>query len=684
MSNQHCIACEQSDHWIEIDIRDENNHPFQGIKAFITDSGGNSQEVTLTGRPQLLNNLAPGIVTITLDTEPWLTESMTRKPRLESEDNQVVSYSDQKNGFSDTPKNYLHLTSGDLVTEPPKTPLPERHQTGKGDSGEYELFTNKSYVLEVKAFNWLTVRMGLFFDGTGNNTANALWAREVLEKNTAEWLVSCGADTVEEAEALQALCSKPVDPEIEGSAANELTNVYKLQQLYAVTKANKKGIEKAIYLTSLYINGIGTANEEPGSDGPAEDDILGSGFGRGERGVVARVEEGLETICKQVAKELQDQNLSTFDGIDKIEFDVFGFSRGAAAARHCINEILLEQKGLFVENFLKEKYSIELHPFFDWQDSEYYEIHFAGLFDTVAAIASLWDGMDPHDDDNGEVKLWLDPKRVKQAVHLIAHHKDEFRYNFSLNQLNNASQSPSSQFVEITLPGVHSDIGGGYFSRQFFSGALQKYDKQYLDTKRVAAYSSFLRTRRDQSDDEAARNSNAFKKIIDESQRLIKGNWCSSSQLTIKYVIRSGHHSSKRAGTSRDRISVELFMSRVIEGDLSRLSLRLMAGLAEFKGVLWDDEAGATWEEPNYKVVDFNSAFDVNGLSFSQVCKDTLVQAKQGKILPELLNQEFHLGLRRHFVHYSSDCDFISGTPIIPNKANENFTRVKHPCKQGT
>ena len=125
-------------------------------------------------------------------------------------------------------------------------------------------------------------------------------------------------------------------------------------------------------------------------------------------------------------------------------------------------------------------------------------------------------------------------------------------------------------------------------------------------------------------------------------------------------------------------------MSRVIEGDLSRLSLRLMAGLAEFKGVLWDDKEGKLWNHENYRVVDFNAAFDVNGHSFSQICSDTLAQAKQGKILPELLNQEFHLGLRRHFVHYSSDCDFIGGTPIIPNKANENFTRVKHPCKQGT
>ncbi|MEI6859318.1 MAG: DUF2235 domain-containing protein [Shewanella sp.] len=489
---------------------------------------------------------------------------------------------------------------------------------------------------------------------------------------------------MEGAEALQALCSKPIDPEIEGSAANELTNVYKLQQLYAVTKANKKGIEKATYLTSLYINGIGTANEEPGSDGPVEDDIVGSAFGRGERGVVARAEEGLETICKQVSEELQAQNLSTFDGIGKLEFDVFGFSRGAAAARHCINEILLGQKGLFVERFLEEKYSIELHPLFDWQENDNYEVHFAGLFDTVAAIASLWDGMDPHDDDNGKVKLWLDPKRVKQAVHLVAHPKDEFRYNYSLNQLNNASQSPSSQFVEITLPGAHADIGGGYFSRQFFSGALQKYDKQYLDTKRVAAYSSFIRTKRGQSDDEAARSSNAFKKIIAESQRLIKGNWCSTNQLTIKYVISSGHHSRKQPGTNRHRIRIELFMSRVIEGDLSRLSLRLMAGLAEFKGVLWDDEEGDRWNKENYRVVDFNAAFDVNSHSFSQICSDTLAQAKQGKILPELLTQEFHLGLRRHFVHYSSDCDFISGIPIIPNKANENFTRVKHPCKQGT
>lgn len=116
MSNPHCIACEQLDDWIEIDIRDERNQAFSGITAFVTDMVGNKQELMLSGDPQLVTRLAPGAVTLTLDTEPWLAVSMARKPLL-GEASVLLDYTAQKKGFSDTPKTYLHMTSGDLVTQ---------------------------------------------------------------------------------------------------------------------------------------------------------------------------------------------------------------------------------------------------------------------------------------------------------------------------------------------------------------------------------------------------------------------------------------------------------------------------------------------------------------------------------------------------------------------------------------
>ena len=675
MSNQHCIACEQLDHWIEIDIRDENNHPFQGIKAFITDSGGNSQEVTLTGRPQLLNNLAPGIVTITLDTEPWLTESMARKPRLESEDNQVVSYSEQKNGFSDTPKNYLHLTSGDLVTEPPKTPLPERHQAGKGDSGSYELFTNKSYVLEVKAFNWLTVRMGLFFDGTGNNTDNALWGREQREQHVNKWMQKCGANSPEALQAMLDACEAPdKSVKVEGSATNGLTNIQKLKDLYVDDRSYP---EDSLYQTSLYVHGIGTSLESPTVKGIDGDSTIGSGMGRGDTGVESRVEYGYKTIIAEFKEGHWPKISSNYDGIGKFEFDTFGFSRGAAAARHCVNQILLEEDNP-VAKYIEETLSdIRLHPHFDWQDNQYCYINFVGIFDTVAAIITGFDGFDgAHDDDNGSVKLYLDPKRVGKVVHLTAHPQDEFRYNFSLNRLNNASSNPSSDFVEITLPGVHSDIGGGYPSRHFFSGKLQKYDPFFTDSKLVAIERSSYRSKWGTTTEEAMKKTKAYDRIQQEKQRLINNNWCQEQDLSIEHRIYRGQRGKEPS------IVIKLTMSRIVEGDLSRLALRLMAGLAEFKGVKLDTKKESVWTDDNYVITDFNDNYQVLDQSFANISQQVLEQAKQGKVLPLLLDDKFHRALRPHFIHHSSGFETLGGL-ITPNVPNENFVRTSYSCKQG-
>ncbi|MEI8631116.1 hypothetical protein P4S72_01235 [Vibrio sp. PP-XX7] len=75
----------------------------------------------------------------------------------------------------------------------------------------------------------------------------------------------------------------------------------------------------------------------------------------------------------------------------------------------------------------------------------------------MAAVADLirFD-FTPHNNRNGGVRLWLDPKRVTHAVHLFANAHGEYRYNFCLNQLN-----PAKNFHELSLPGAHSDMAAG-------------------------------------------------------------------------------------------------------------------------------------------------------------------------------------------------------------------------------
>jgi hypothetical protein len=67
-----------------------------------------------------------------------------------------------------------------------------------------------------------------------------------------------------------------------------------------------------------------------------EDDVLGMSSGRGLRGVIHRVEEAFAHVVKQLKRILAAPD--TYLGV--LTFDVFGFSRGATAARHCLNELL--------------------------------------------------------------------------------------------------------------------------------------------------------------------------------------------------------------------------------------------------------------------------------------------------------------------------------------------------------
>jgi hypothetical protein len=78
---------------------------------------------------------------------------------------------------------------------------------------------------------------------------------------------------------------------------------------------------------------------------------------------------------------------------------------------------------------------------------------FLGIFDTVAAIGTPANGLNPHTADTGDVNIVLRPGVAEKVFHITA--LNECRFNFALNSVRPA-------WPELALPGVHSDIGGGY------------------------------------------------------------------------------------------------------------------------------------------------------------------------------------------------------------------------------
>ena len=128
--------------------------------------------------------------------------------------------------------------------------------------------------------------------------------------------------------------------------------------------------------------------------------------------------------------------------IPSLTVSVFGFSRGAAEAVACCHRFdrLLDGGKLA---------GIPTH------------VQFLGLFDVVASVGgsasvsrtmplpdAIFDG---HWDWANDVDEGL-PGSVQKCLHLIAAH--ELRMNFPVTQIGGAQ--------EVMMPGVHSDVGGGY------------------------------------------------------------------------------------------------------------------------------------------------------------------------------------------------------------------------------
>lgn len=281
----------------------------------------------------------------------------------------------------------------------------------------------------------ITLRIGVFFDGTGNNRDNS------------EKAAGCHASDVnleQEAEDIRRLCQSYGYDGLGGapddSYGNDTTNVAKLHQLYRDDSDRMLPEDESIAYIPVYLQGIGT------SSGQA-DSRFSQGTGSGAQGVLARIKQSPADILKKIGPFIR---LNPERKVARIEFDIFGFSRGAAAARHFANDVVKADQSLLAAQWPAE--APMFRAGFDWQLETDLAINFIGIFDTVAAVADVTGGdFSVHDAHNPDVDVYLPPDIARKVVHLVA--RDERRHNFSLN---------SAGAADIVLPGVHSDLGGGY------------------------------------------------------------------------------------------------------------------------------------------------------------------------------------------------------------------------------
>lgn len=694
-ASPYCIPCEKKTHWIEVQVRDEFNKPFQGVSGVLIDGACNEYPITLGDSPILVEDICPGEVTLKLDSKSWLIESQGKERKPNSEGNPTKDFADEYQGYKDSKPIFFEVTAGDLTELTEEQTLPTRHQQGKADT--LKLVADKSYVLKVKGFNFITLRVGMFFDGTANNSYSAQWGKKQLEKYQPKWRQIYDADcqaisektgyrknNVPVTELSDECFSFPEEENflvklftgndgetetVEGSATNEITNVQKLYDLYVRGKFNS---DRTVYSHAEYITGIGTGDSK--AIEPADESLLGQGTGIGEYGVTAKVATGIEQLSESVS-DISGDIYDLCDGIGKLQFDVFGFSRGAAAARHFINVVLDSERGEFAQSFKKacRENNLPLKASFCWEDAleetASCEISFCGLFDTVASIVhlvsldsnTLLDFDFSTHTDQGDVRLWLDPNRVRRVVHLTADPTVECRYNFSLNRINTANH-----YREFVLPGAHSDIGGGYQSRLSYEN--NNYLLPLLEKKRIKKVSRSF-----SNGWEKERATKYVLSKLEESCRLDQlSGWNPENYTSPKLTYR-------RMSDGKQRVTGSIYIKRIVEGELSRLYLRLMYGLAAFHGVPLEKDEYSIWTTgKNYSVGDSNK-------EFKKLNETVLEYAKLGKYneLTDLLSTSER---RKEFMdlnlfHHSSD-DSMAFKPLY-NEKHGCYMRESYDCEKG-
>ena len=289
---------------------------------------------------------------------------------------------------------------------------------------------------------------------------------------------------------------------VDNSFMNDYTNVARLYM----------SCDKAY---AIYIEGIGTLNRQKDVD-------AGFQYGSGTSGIRAKVRKGCEELAQKIIKERNKKKKKGI-GFLSVTVDVFGFSRGATAARNFLYEVNSthkREKDIVIKKQTKKVLDKDLiNPYSPNDDSVYttkevftgfyidkdnvivnmdyiendhmpkygylgyyllengfskeelqnmtLNIRFLGIYDTVSSYEDVGDLNALSKIDHGikhtrknYFKDDVEQLQInnlgyfKQAVHFVA--MDEHRQNFALTHLK------GTNCKEKVLPGVHSDIGGGY------------------------------------------------------------------------------------------------------------------------------------------------------------------------------------------------------------------------------
>ncbi|WP_426484718.1 T6SS phospholipase effector Tle1-like catalytic domain-containing protein [Flavobacterium sp. 2] len=420
----------------------------------------------------------------------------------------------------------IHATNGDLNIHAAK------HNIWHGEENGIFYHDYEPLHPADSLANEIDITLNIFFDGTQNNKTNTEVGKDHETSNHED-----------------------------DSYTNDYSNIARGYDSIDTTVFNQ---------VSVYIEGIATEDLK-------KDDIVPDvAMGIGSRGIVAKVTKA----CVEAGKKFKQKKYRD-KKIDEIKVNVFGFSRGAAAARHFLHVANSPAKLQLIDR----EHAYAVPPFESDTNPDYIKIkrdeplvhahgyfaacllnndikpkkikfNFVGLYDTVSSHG-VYHGNDVKD-------LHLDGVEKAHFVFQLAAN-DEYRENFDLTDITSAGING----LEYTLPGVHSDIGGSYKDRAFETAILY-YKKESL-------YNEMIHN----SKEEVAK----FKEIV------IKEGWYKD------YQIKAGVFPQSFINTKKEKEKFEhmedtyysVIGSRKMRNTYDKIPLKKMFFYSKQFGVIYDD-----------------------------------------------------------------------------------------------
>lgn len=300
-------------------------------------------------------------------------------------------------------------------------------------------------------------RIGVFFDGTGQNNRNDKYKEEHGDKSRTNVARLYSAYPQE--------MGKSAAIYVSGVGTIDIQDEQSLSSLIDEGK-DETSLEQAF---GVGLNRIPELLHFLGVRGKPVLDFLSGNTGAFNK---------WQSLLRQLSGVIDELNQSgVYEEIDHIVFDVIGFSRGAALSRHFVNAVYdglpdykkpvynlsAEAKDSCVYPNLRQDEcnettsihgdTITVYGGYERDSKRSVSVRFVGLFDTVGSFYLAGN------DDEYNFELGLSPSCAKSVFQITASH--EYRENFPLTSLKDEGWMPDN-FHQESFPGSHSDVGGGY------------------------------------------------------------------------------------------------------------------------------------------------------------------------------------------------------------------------------